>query len=125
MSSTALDRNFSRFLLAIAIAGIIPCLYYGNYQMIGFDGWWHLFIATQDRWMILLSDWKFEAHPLLHYLFLRYLAVLGHGHLILRSVSIVSGAIASYVIGIVAAKIYRHKISALLLAAAYTFTWNM
>ncbi|HEY3837058.1 MAG TPA: glycosyltransferase family 39 protein [Bryobacteraceae bacterium] len=104
---------------------MIPCLVVGARQFMEFDGWWHLFTATQDRWTVLLAEWRWEAHPPLHYLILRFLALFGHSHLVLRSVSILCGCAGSYVIGIVASKLYRHKVSALLVAAAYTFAWSM
>jgi hypothetical protein len=118
-------KTISPWLIAISLAGLIPCLVLGQRQFIEFDGWWHLFTATQDRWLVLLAEWRWEAHPPLHYLILRFLALFGHYHLLLRLPSILSGCAASYVIGIVAAKIYRHNATALLAAAAYTFAWCM
>ena len=119
-----LDRNFSRLLLAIAVAGLIPRLVFGNSQFISFDGWWHLFTATQDRWLMLLREWRWEAHPPLFYLLLRFVAGFGHSHLIIRSIGIVCGSVAGVIIGVVAAKVYRYKASALLTSAAYTFAWS-
>ena len=118
-------KSVSPWLIAISLAGLIPCLVFGKRQFIEFDGWWHLFTATQDRWTVLLAEWRWEAHPPLHYLLLRFLAWFGHYHLLLRLPSILSGCAASYVIGIVAAKIYRYQATALLAAAAYTFAWCM
>jgi hypothetical protein len=119
------ERYFTRVLIGIAITGMLPALYLGQYQNIDSDGWWHLFTATQDRWVMFLGEWKFEAHPPLHYLLLRFVAMLGHSHLVLRSIGIIAAAFSSYYIGIVGAKLYQHKASAILLSAAYTFTWNM
>src|ERR1700756_312478 len=107
-----LDRHFSHLLLAIAAAGLVPCMVLGKSQFIGFDGWWHVFIATQDRWTNLLAEWRYVAHPPLFYPLLRLVAQFGHSHLILRSVGMASGCAGSYVLGIVAAKIFHYKIPA-------------
>ena len=122
---TWLERNFYRLLVAIAVAGLILRLVFGSCQFVSFDGWWHLFIATQDRWLILLGEWKGIAHPPLFYPLLRFVAALSHSLLMIRSIGIVCGGVSSVVIGIVAAKIYRCKASALLAAAAYTFAWSI
>ena len=120
-----LDRHFTHLLFAIAAAGLIPCIAFGRFQYIGFDGWWHVFTATQDRWMNFLAEWRYDAHPPLFYLLLRLVAHFGHSRLILRSISIASGVAGSYVMGVVAGKICRYKASALLAALAYTFSWSM
>jgi hypothetical protein len=120
-----LDRNFFRCLLAIAVAGLVPRLVFGNSQFIGFDGWWHLFVATQDRWLMVLGEWKWVAHPPLFYPLLRLVAGFGHAPLIVRSTGIVCGSAGGVILGVVAAKIYRYKTSALLASAAYTFAWSM
>jgi hypothetical protein len=120
-----LDRNFIRILLAIAAAGLIPRLILGNSQPIGFDGWWHLFAATQDSWRPLWGEWRGIAHPPLFYPLLRFAAEFGHSPLLMRSVGIASGCAACVVIGIVASKICRYKAAALLAASAYTFAWSI
>jgi hypothetical protein len=122
---TWLERNFYRLLVAIAVAGLIPGVVFGSSQFVSFDGWWHLFIATQDRWLMLLGEWKGIAHPPLFYPLLRLVAALSHSLLMIRSIGIVCGGVSSVVIGIVGAKIYRYKASALLAAAAYTFAWSI
>ena len=119
------ERNFSRLLLAIAIAGLIPRLILGYSQFITLDGWWHLFVATQDRWLMVAAEWKWIAHPPLFYPLLRLAARLSQSPLALRSIGIICGALSTVVIGQVGAKIYRHKPSALLLAAAWTFAWSI
>jgi hypothetical protein len=120
-----LERNFFRLLLALAAAGLIPRLALGYSQFISLDGWWHLFVATQDRWLMVAAEWKWIAHPPLFYPLLRIAAHLSKSPLMLRSIGIVCGTLSSVVIGLVGAKIYRYKSSALLLAAAYTFAFSI
>ncbi len=119
------ERRFSALLLAIACFGLIPLLVFGNSQFLGHDSWLHLFIATQDRWVMFAGEWLHDAHPPLFYLLLRVVGSFGHNLLILRAIGIVSGTAANVVIGLIAAKIYRHRICALLVAAAYALGWNM
>jgi len=119
------DRSFFRALLAIAAAGLIPLVAIGRSQFIGFDGWWHVFIATQDRLLMLAGEWKGTAHPPLFYPILRLTAAISHSPLMLRAIGIVSGTVSSVAIGVVAGRIYRYKSSALLVSAAYTFAWSM
>ncbi|HEY3838332.1 MAG TPA: hypothetical protein VGL72_17255 [Bryobacteraceae bacterium] len=118
-------RHFTLLLCAIAAAGIIPCLFVAPAQYIGYDGWWHLFTATQDQWINFLREWKYEAHPPLHYLLLRLVAGVGHSRLMLGSIGIVASAFSTWVIGVIASKICCYRISALLAAAAYALAWNM
>ncbi len=120
-----LERKFLPLLLATAAAGLIPLVVLGTTQFLGFDGWWHVFIATQDRWLMVAGEWKGIAHPPLFYPLLRLAAAISHSLLALRAVSILSGAASTVVIGVVAAKIYRYKAAALLVAAAHAFSWSM
>lgn len=119
------DRNFFPLLLVLAMAGLIPRMIVGNVQPIGMDGWWHLFAATQDNWPMLVSEWIGIAHPPLFYPLLRLAARIGHSPLVLRSIGIFCGCASTVVLGVIAAKIYRFKVPALLAAAAYTFSWSM
>jgi hypothetical protein len=120
-----LDRHFTLLLLVIAVAGLIPRLVVGYARPIGQDGWWHLFTATQDNWLLMVSEWKRIAHPPLFYPLLRFAALFGHSHLMLRSIGILCGCATTIVFGVIAARIYRFKASALLAAAAYTFAWSI
>jgi hypothetical protein len=112
-------RAFPFVLFAITVAALVPRLILGSYQFIHYDGYWHVFTATQDKWEVFISEWRKDAHPPLYYLLLRVLASLGHSHLIYRSLSIVPGVASVYVIGLIARKLYRSTTVALLTAAAY------
>jgi len=60
------DTVFATLLVAIALGGLIPRLVLGISYDIGYDNAWHIFIATQDRWELLLSEWRKVAHPPLY-----------------------------------------------------------
>ena len=115
-------RAFPFVLFAITVAALVPRLILGSCQFIHYDGYWHVFTATQDKWEVFISEWRKDAHPPLYYLLLRVVASLGHSHLIYRSLSIVPGVASMYVIGLIARKLYRSTTVALLTAAAYGFS---
>jgi len=115
-------RTFPYLLLTITVAALVPRLVLGASQFIQFDGYWHVFTATQDRWALFLSEWHIDAHPPLYYLLLRIVAKMGHSHLVYRSASIIPGVGSVYVIGLIARKLCRSTTVALLTAAAYGFS---
>lgn len=121
-SDPQLQRRFVYLLLFICLLALIPRLILGATQLIQYDGYWHIFIATQNRWRLFVSEWKGDAHPPLYYLLLRWCAKLGSYPLIYRMLSIVPGTVSVYVLGQVAAKFYRSSNMALLAAAAYGFS---
>lgn len=118
-------RWFPYVLLAIALAALIPMLVLGASEFISYDGYWYLFIATQNSWKQFLAEYGANAHPILYFLLLRCIGLLKHSRLVLRSGSIIPSAASIYVIGLTAAKLCRNKGSALLAAAAYGFSMVM
>lgn len=112
-------------LLAITLAALVPRLLLGLTQFVHYDGYWHVFIATQDRWSLFISEWKGDAHPPLHYLLLRALSAFGHSHLVYRLPSIVPGVASIYIFGRIAQKLCRGQLLALIAAAAYGFSITM
>ena len=117
--------GFSYCLLIIALAALVPMLVLGASRSISYDGYWHLFIASQYRWKQFLFEYKANAHPLVYFLALRVIQFLGHSRLVLRSGAIVPGAAAVYLIGLIAARLCRSRIVALLAAATYGFATVM
>ena len=114
--------SFIYLLLCISILALIPRLILGATQIIQYDGYWHIFTATQNKWRLFVSEWKGDAHPPLYYLLLRGCAKLGHYPLIYRLPSILPGVMSIYVLGQIARKFYRSNSIALLAAAAYGFS---
>jgi hypothetical protein len=115
-------RAFPYLLLAITVAALVPRLILGTSQFVHYDGYWHVFTATQDRWELFISEWQRDAHPPLYYLLLRVVASLGHSHLLYRSLSIIPGVASVYVIGRIARNLCRNTTVALLTAAGYGFS---
>jgi len=112
-------KTFLFLLLAITLASAVPRLIYGSLQSITYDGYWHLFIARHNNWHMWWAEVRADGHPPLFYLIQYVLSFLGHSRLLFRSASILPGVGATFVIGLIAAKLFRHKAVALLTALSY------
>ncbi len=94
-------------LLGIALLGAIPRLYLGATQFIEYDGYWHVFIATQDDWQQFRWEYNSNFHPPLFYLLLKVAIRFGRTRLVYRAISLAAGIAAIFVIGQIAKKISR------------------
>src|SRR3954464_13312281 len=121
-TATIQVRGFDWLLLLVTLLALVPMVKLGASQFISYDGYWHLFTATQNKWRLFLSEWRADAHPPLYYVVLRFWAKLGHSHLVYRSVSIVPGAAGTYMIGKVGKRLFESAAPAILAAFAYGFS---
>jgi formylglycine-generating enzyme required for sulfatase activity len=119
------DRLFPHLLFAITIAALVPVLELGVSEPISIDGYEHLSISVQKTRESFLLRWRGEAHPVLHFLLLRAVALFGHSKLALRSASIIPGVASVYLLGLIAARLCKNKTVALLTATAYGFSGTM
>lgn len=92
---------------AIALGAAVPMLYMGVHERIDYDGWWHVFIARTTPWAQFWRDVHDNAHPPVYYLLLRGAAWLGTERLVYRGLSIAAAAVATYLVGRLAARVYR------------------
>jgi hypothetical protein len=105
----------------------IPRLVLGVSQFIHYDGYWHIFISRIDHigkdanWRLFKEELRADAHPPLSYVILRFVSRFGSSHLVYRSTVIIPGLGAIYVIGLIAARLCRSRVLALLTASAYGF----
>jgi hypothetical protein len=111
--------NLNWILLLVALLCLIPRIYLGRTQFVQYDGYWHVFIANQDRWPNFIHEYKENAHPLLYYLILRWVSHLGHEPIIYRSINILFGSAAAFVVGKIMQRICTSRIVPILAAAAY------
>jgi uncharacterized membrane protein len=116
---TAPAFNLNWILLLVALLCLIPRIYLGRTQFLQYDGYWHVFIANQDRWQNLVREYKENAHPLLYYVVLRWVSHLGHEPIIYRSINIVFGSAAAFVVGKIMQRICTSRIVPIVAAAAY------
>jgi hypothetical protein len=110
---------FTLTLLAIAAISLIPRLALGTSQFVEYDGYWHVWIAQQDRWANFIREYHGDAHPPLYYLLLRWTMALGNSQVVYRLLSLISGTISVWFLGITALKAFRSPIWAALSALAY------
>ena len=113
------SRHFDLALIAIALLCLIPRLLFATSQFVEYDGYWHVWIAEQDRWANFVREYQTNAHPPLYFLLLRLSFLLGRTPLAYRGVSLISGTASIYVLGKTALKAMRSPIWAALAALAY------
>jgi hypothetical protein len=106
-------------LLAVVVIAAIPRLYLGATQFVAYDGYWHVFIAQQDRWRNFFAEYRADAHPPLYYLALRATLWFGRSILVYRAVSLLAGIASVYVIGRVASRVMRTPLMQPLAALGY------
>ena len=93
-------RHTKGWLAAIAGFSVIPRIVVGLYDPISYDGYWHVFIARN-----LPREFRSLAHPPLFPLLLRALDALSHSRLSYEGVSMVSGAGAVFLFGLILQKL--------------------
>lgn len=113
-----------RLVLIATLVGALPRIYLAAVQFIEYDGWWHIFIASQDTLANFLWEVQSQAHPPLFYLLLRGAMAFGQSRLVYRGVSLLAGLATAYVLGKVAARWSRHWAVPALAALAVSLSWN-
>ncbi len=108
-------------LAFIALLSAVPRLLLGASQYVEYDGYWHLFIAQQDKWANFWADIYSVPHPPLFFLLLRAVLHFGRSLLVYRSISLVTGIVTIYLLGIIAKKITGSNILSYESALAYGF----
>ncbi len=106
-------------LVLIALISAVPRLLLGASQFIEYDGYWHVFIAQQDRWSNFWEDIRVNAHPPLYFLLLKFVIHFGRTLLVYRAISLVTGIISIFSVGWLARKVTHSEIWAYIAALAY------
>ncbi len=112
--------------LALVVAiGAAALIVIGARQFIGYDSYWHVFIARQDRWPNFWREVRDNAHPPLFYLLLRAAAALfGPTLLSYRIVSIASIVVSTVLVAMVVRRITRSRALAIVAAAAFGWSYG-
>ena len=112
-------NRFAAGLILIALVATIPRLVLGASQYIEYDGYWHIFIAQQDKWSRFWEDVQANAHPPLYFLLLKAIIYFHRSLLAYRAISILTGAGSVILVGWIARKTTRSSVWAWLAALAY------
>jgi len=105
-------------VIVAAISSAVLC-WFGVHQFVGFDSFWHVFIARQETWKAMWREILENAHPPLFYLLLKAaIFSLGQSFLAYRALSIAGIAIATVFVAWSTATITRAAL-AIIAAAAF------
>ena len=106
-----------------ATAAVLVAL--GRREYIGYDSYWHVFIARQDRWPNFWREVRENAHPPLFYFALRAASnAFGAGLLTYRLVSIASTVTATAVVAGIVRRTTANLPLAILAAAAFGLSYG-
>lgn len=109
-------------LLAVVIAAAVPRIWLAMHQHIEYDGWWHVFIARESAWRNFWRDVRYNAHPPLFFLLLKFACLFGKSRLIYRSVSLIAGLLAVHLMGSIGKRITDSRLLGALCAATFGFS---
>jgi hypothetical protein len=115
------DTGGAGLAVGVAVAAsAVPFLVLAPVELIGYDAFWHVFIARQDRWLNFIDEVGRNAHPPLFYLCLKaVIALFGTGPVVYRVVSVAASLGAAWLVGRIAQRLTgRPLLSA---AAAFSF----
>ena len=112
-------NRFALGLILIALIATVPRLVLGASQYIEYDGYWHIFIAQQDKWSNFWEDIQANAHPPLYFLLLKIVIHFQRSLLAYRAISLVTGVVSIIFVGWIARKIMRSSLWAWQAALAY------
>jgi len=119
---TTVARYFPYLLCGVVLSALVPMLVVAVKRPISLDGFWNVFMDTQDRWSLFVSEYHRDQHPILYRLVLRAVASLGSSRLVYRAASVIPGIATIYLLGLVASRLCLSKTVALLTSAAYGFS---
>ena len=89
--STTSDRAT---VLAIVVASAALMLWTGTRLVPGFDEFWHIWYGESDGWSLFLEEVRFDSHPPVTYVLLRFLTSAGASVWFARSLTIATGLLS-------------------------------
>jgi hypothetical protein len=125
MTGAGRRRIYAAALAAVLAAAAVVLIAIGRREAIGYDSYWHVFIARQDLWPNFWREVRDNAHPPLFYLLLRWTSDLpGSPLLVYRLVSIASTVAAAACIAAIVRRITANRSLAVLAAAAFGLSYG-
>lgn len=103
----------------------VPLVVLCGSERLGYDAFWHVFIARQVRWTHLLEEIRDNAHPPVFYLGLKAtIAVLGYSVPVYRLISMIATLGSTLLVGRIVQRTARHPwlppVAALLFGSSLT-----
>ena len=93
------SRGFLYLFLAVALSAV-PLIVLSRAELIGYDAFWHVFVAQQDQWRNFWQEIRLNAHPPLFYLCLKAaIAALGANPIAYRLVPVVAILGSTWLVG--------------------------
>jgi Dolichyl-phosphate-mannose-protein mannosyltransferase len=111
----------------VIVAALSTCIlsWLSIRQYVGFDSFWHVFIARQESWPAFFREIRENAHPPLFYLLLRgVIDVFGPSVFVYRLISIAGIALATVFLSLALALVTKNAPLAIVAAAAFAFSAN-
>jgi 4-amino-4-deoxy-L-arabinose transferase-like glycosyltransferase len=102
-------RLLHRLSLAAAVtASALPMLALSPFERLGYDAYWHVFIAGQEQWRVLWEEVHRNAHPPLFYLALKAaIEAFGASPIVYRLVPMLATVGSAWLVGRIVERITR------------------
>jgi len=109
----------------LALTAVVLVLL-GSREFIGYDSYWHVFIARQDRWPNFWHEVRDNAHPPLFYLLLRVASSwFGSTLLAYRAVSIAATVAATAIVAAIVGRLTSNRPLAIVAAAGFGLAYGV
>lgn len=112
-------RHPNQLLILVSVLALLPRLFDGLLRPIDYNGFWHIFIARN-----LPREWPKLPHPPLFLVFLRVIDSFSNAVLAYRSVSLLTGVVAVYLVGRILLRLETLPVVAILAALTMAFASN-
>jgi 4-amino-4-deoxy-L-arabinose transferase-like glycosyltransferase len=125
MTTAGSRRIHGSALAAVLLLTAVALVFLGGRQPIGYDSYWHVFIARQDRWPNFWQEVRDNAHPPLFYLLLRVASAwLGSNLLAYRAISIAATVCSACLIAAIVRRTTSGRSLAIVAAAAFGLSYG-
>ncbi len=115
----------SAALAAVTALAALILISQGSRQFVGYDSFWHVFIARQETWGSFWREVADNAHPPFFYLLLdAAIKLLGNTFLAYRAISIGATLVSTILVARIAAKITSNAWLAVAAGAAFGLSAN-
>src|SRR5208282_2494051 len=109
----------------VAVASAASLTWLSKHEFVGFDSFWHVFVARQETWSAFWREILENTHPPFFHLLLKAaIGLFGTSVLVYRAVPIAGIAIATVFVALAVATATRNAPLAIVAAAAFGLSAN-